>query len=106
VAALEQELAAAQSSVALHLGGATVESMSLPHGAWTATVLAECRNAGYRHLFVSNAHLNTLAPGQPCGGALGRIHISERALVDASGRFRPWLLATSLFLRPVAAPSA
>lgn len=103
---LGPELAAAQASVGAHLGGATVESMSLPHGAWNAPVLTACRSAGYRYLFVSNAHLNMLPPGQPCPGALGRIHISERALVDGSGRFRPWLLATSLFMRPSVLPQA
>jgi peptidoglycan/xylan/chitin deacetylase (PgdA/CDA1 family) len=106
VEALQHELEAAQATVAGHLGSATIESMSLPHGAWTPPVLAQCRGAGYRFLFVSNAHLNTLAPGVPCPGALGRIHISERALMDGSGRFQPSLLATWLFLRPSASPQA
>jgi O-antigen/teichoic acid export membrane protein/peptidoglycan/xylan/chitin deacetylase (PgdA/CDA1 family) len=99
VEALEDELRAAQSSVGGHLG-ATVESMSLPHGAWNEQVLEQCRAVGYRYLFVSKAHVNALAPGQPAARALGRIHISERAFTDAQGQFQPSLLATWLFLRP------
>jgi O-antigen/teichoic acid export membrane protein/peptidoglycan/xylan/chitin deacetylase (PgdA/CDA1 family) len=99
VEALEEELRAAQSSVGGHLG-ATVDSMSLPHGAWNEHVLEQCRAVGYRYLFVSNAHVNALAPGEPAARALGRIHISERAFTDAQGRFQPSLLATWLFLRP------
>ncbi|HEX9172944.1 MAG TPA: oligosaccharide flippase family protein [Telluria sp.] len=106
VPALQQELAAAQASVARHLNCETVESMSLPHGAWTAPVLAQCRSAGYRYLFVSNAHLNPMGPGLPPPGALGRIHISERALMDGAGRFQPSLLGTWLFLRPSASLQA
>jgi O-antigen/teichoic acid export membrane protein/peptidoglycan/xylan/chitin deacetylase (PgdA/CDA1 family) len=103
---LQCELEAAQASVAAHLGGVTIESMSLPHGAWTPPVLVQCRSAGYRYLFVSNAHLNALAPGKRSEGPLGRIHISERTLLDGNGRFEPSLLATWLFLRPSASPQA
>jgi peptidoglycan/xylan/chitin deacetylase (PgdA/CDA1 family) len=102
VADLAGELRAAQDTVAAHVG-APVATMSLPHGAWTDTVLAQCRAAGYRHLFVSNAHLNTLAAGRAATRPLGRIHISERALRDGAGRIDPALLASWLFLRPVEA---
>jgi peptidoglycan/xylan/chitin deacetylase (PgdA/CDA1 family) len=102
VADLAAELRAAQHTVAAHVGE-TVTTMSLPHGAWTDAVLAQCRAAGYRHLFVSNAHLNTLATGSGATRPLGRIHISERALRDGAGRVDPALLASWLFLRPVEA---
>jgi peptidoglycan/xylan/chitin deacetylase (PgdA/CDA1 family) len=99
VADLAHELGTAQRTVAAHLG-APVETMSLPHGACNDAVLAACRAAGYRHLFTSEAHLNTLAPGQAATGPLGRIHISERALKGRAGRFAPAQLAGWLFLRP------
>lgn len=101
---LAQELRAAQESVAGHLGKDRIESMSLPHGAGSDTVLMACRTAGYRYLFDSRAHLNriagTPAPGEAIG-AVGRIHISERQISDAAGRVQPDLLATWLFLRQV-----
>lgn len=103
---LAAELRAAQASVAGYLGQDKVASMSLPHGAGSAEVLAACRQAGYRYLFDSRAHLNRIegeaAPGQDIG-AVGRIHISERQISDACGRVEPTLLATWLFLRPVRA---
>lgn len=98
---LNDELARAQSCVAQHLGVPAVESMSFPHGAQSAQVVAACRQAGYRYLFSSAAQLVTLHPGQATDAPIGRIHISERAIVDEGGRFSPARLATWLFLRPV-----
>jgi O-antigen/teichoic acid export membrane protein/peptidoglycan/xylan/chitin deacetylase (PgdA/CDA1 family) len=99
VAALAPELTAAQARVAGLLQRGAVESMSLPHGASSAAVLDACRAAGYRYLFDSAAHLNVLERSGGAG-AVGRIHISERAIVSA-GRFDPARLAASLFLRPL-----
>lgn len=103
---LVQELRAAQGSVADYLGQDRIASLSLPHGAGSDAVLAACRLAGYRYLFDSRAHLNRIggsaAPGQDIG-PVGRIHISEREIVDAGGQVEPTRLAAWLFLRPVRA---
>ena len=102
VADLEQELRAAQDTIAAHLRRGVVASMSLPHGASSAAVLAHSRAAGYRYLFTSQAHLNTVTPaGAGPVGTIGRIHISERAIHSTPGRFDPVQLATWLFLRPI-----
>lgn len=97
---LGAELRQAQASVAGHLGQPVVESMSFPHGDYSSAVIAQCHAVGYRYLFSSDAHLNAL-PANPAAQAIGRIHISERAISDPQGQFQPSLLATWLFLRPV-----
>jgi hypothetical protein len=75
--------------------------MSFPHGAWSSTVVAQAQAAGYRHLFSSEACLNGFGDGNDAPSRpVGRIHISERAIVDAAGTFQPALLAGVLFLRP------
>ena len=90
----------AQAALAAYSPQPHVESMSFPHGAWSDTVVAHAQAAGYRYLFSSEACLNGFdgndAPSRP----VGRIHISERAIVDAAGTFQPALLAAWLFLRP------
>ncbi len=100
---LAAELGQAQRCLAHHLGQPVIESMSFPHGAQSPGVIAACKAAGYRYLFSSVPLLVDPRSSQARTGPLGRIHISERALLDAGGRFQPALLATWLFLRPVAA---
>jgi hypothetical protein len=101
---LARELHAAQESLSGYLGKDRIESMSLPHGAGSDSVLAACRTAGYRYLFDSRAHLNriagTAAPNQDIG-PVGRLHISEREIIDAAGCVDGTRLAAWLFLRPV-----
>ena len=101
VADLGAELRNAQKAVAGCLGQTCIESMSFPHGAFDDAVIAASHAAGYRFLFTSDARLNALPVG-PSVAAVGRIHLSERTFTDAGGRFQPALLATSLFLRPIA----
>lgn len=101
---LEDEMRQAQSTLRLALGRTVIESMSLPHGASSPHVLDECRHAGYRYLFNSESHLNTVLPGAtPASviGPIGRIHIPERE-ITRDGRVVPGLLATFLFRRAVA----
>lgn len=98
---LEQEMRAAQQSVTELLHTARIDSMSMPHGASSQTVIQQCRAAGYRYLFNSESHLNRLVGGSadvPLG-PVGRIHIPEREIADGLGRVQPTLLATWLFLR-------
>jgi O-antigen/teichoic acid export membrane protein/peptidoglycan/xylan/chitin deacetylase (PgdA/CDA1 family) len=101
VEALEQEMRAAQESVAQMLHVASIDSMSMPHGANSQAVIKECRAAGYRYLFNSESHLNKLDGGSTEAplGPVGRIHIPEREITGGSGRVQPTLLATWLFLR-------
>lgn len=102
VADLETEMRMAQSSLTQLLHTPSIESMSLPHGASSAEVLQECRDAGYRYLFNSQSHLNSLpdnASPENDIGAIGRIHVSERE-ISRNGRIEPALLAIWLFLRP------
>jgi O-antigen/teichoic acid export membrane protein/peptidoglycan/xylan/chitin deacetylase (PgdA/CDA1 family) len=100
--ALTEELGGAQAELAAMLG-APVTSMSLPHGTSSPAVLAACRAAGYRYLFGSAAHLNTLVPGATGGDrqmeTVGRIHIAEQAITGKDGRTDPSRLASALFLR-------
>ena len=82
-----------------YLGGQAVESISFPHGAYSKAVIDACRASGYKYLFSSDACLNPIDMREG-SGPVGRIHISGRAITNASGRFQPALLATWLFLRP------
>jgi O-antigen/teichoic acid export membrane protein/peptidoglycan/xylan/chitin deacetylase (PgdA/CDA1 family) len=103
VADLAQEMAAAQRAVADGVRSQSIDSMSMPHGASSEAVIAECRRAGYRYLFNSGAHLNRLAGGSADAplGPIGRIHIPEREVSGPSGRIDPALLALWLFPRPI-----
>jgi peptidoglycan/xylan/chitin deacetylase (PgdA/CDA1 family) len=97
---LKQELHRAQESLSSHLNGRPIESMSFPHGAFSEAIVAACRLAGYKYLFSSEAVLNDLGARLDAARPLGRIHISQRAIVGRFGRFQPELLASWLFLRP------
>ncbi|MGZ3236225.1 MAG: polysaccharide deacetylase family protein [Burkholderiaceae bacterium] len=94
-----EEVAQAKQALASHLDGFSVDSMSFPHGAYDSKVVASCRAMGYRHLFSSDAFLNKFDIADKNGRIWGRIHISERTITDAQGRFHPFMLATWLFLR-------
>jgi O-antigen/teichoic acid export membrane protein/peptidoglycan/xylan/chitin deacetylase (PgdA/CDA1 family) len=103
VADLEQEMRAAQQTVAHLLHIPAIDSMSMPHGAASQAVIDDCRRAGYRYLFNSVSHLNRLSGGSAHAplGPVGRIHIPEYAIRGNFGRVEPALLATWLFLRPM-----
>jgi O-antigen/teichoic acid export membrane protein/peptidoglycan/xylan/chitin deacetylase (PgdA/CDA1 family) len=98
---VEEELQASMEVLSRHLQGQSVNAMSFPHGAYDADILTKCRSFGYRYLFSSDAFLNRLQGTREKDRPLGRIHISERAIVDRAGRFDPAMLATWLFLRPL-----
>ncbi|HEY8099323.1 MAG TPA: polysaccharide deacetylase family protein [Burkholderiaceae bacterium] len=95
-----EEVTQAKQALMSHLNEFPIDSMSFPHGAYDSKVVASCRAMGYRHLFSSDAFLNKFDNADKNGRIWGRIHISERAIADAQGRFHPFMLATSLFLRP------
>ncbi|WP_158590473.1 polysaccharide deacetylase family protein [Noviherbaspirillum cavernae] len=101
VANLEEELEKSQEAIAAHLDGRPAEAMSFPQGAYSDSVIAGCLSAGYRYLFSSDACLNAVNKRFNHARPLGRIHISERAIVDQTGRVQPAMLATWLFTRPL-----
>ncbi|GGC97068.1 polysaccharide deacetylase family protein [Undibacterium terreum] len=100
VASAGIEVAQAKTALSHYLEGASIDSMSFPHGAYDGNVVKACLTEGYRHLFSSDAMLNKMDAAGRGGKIWGRIHISERAITDVKGHFHPFMLATSLFLRP------
>ncbi len=101
VADLNKELKAAQETISAYLNKRSVDAMSFPHGAYSGTVVAQCRSAGFQYLFSSSAHLNNVTAKLDVNNPVGRIHISERAILNGVGRFQPAQLATWLFMRPL-----
>jgi len=100
---IDEELKNAQGTISDYLEKSSVNTMSFPHGAYSDAIIEKCRNAGYEYLFSSDAHLNRLKHKKifSAKNPIGRIHISERAILNGSGQFQPALLATWLFLRPL-----
>jgi O-antigen/teichoic acid export membrane protein/peptidoglycan/xylan/chitin deacetylase (PgdA/CDA1 family) len=101
VITLDIELKEAQERISAHVGKKHIEAMSFPHGAHSGSVVASCLSAGYQFLFSSDARLHPINGNPESAKPIGRIHVSERALMNAAGRFEPALLADWLFLRPV-----
>jgi O-antigen/teichoic acid export membrane protein/peptidoglycan/xylan/chitin deacetylase (PgdA/CDA1 family) len=97
----EYELKNSHETISAFLKDFPIKAMSFPHGAYSSSVIAQARSAGYQFLFSSDAHLHALGENLTKQNVIGRIHISERAISDSSGQFIPSLLATWLFLRPI-----
>ena len=103
------EVSTALSSLLAHLKGnsatnasnASINSMSFPHGSYNPTVIEACRTAGYEFLFSSDAVLNRTNEQKPDELIFGRIAISEQEITDEQRRFHPFMLAFSLFPRPI-----
>ena len=103
------EVSTALNSLLAHLKGngatngsnAYINSMSFPHGSYNPTVIEACRAAGYEFLFSSDAVLNRTNEQKPDELIFGRIAISELEITDEQRRFHPFMLAFSLFLRPI-----
>jgi peptidoglycan/xylan/chitin deacetylase (PgdA/CDA1 family) len=73
-----------------------VDALSFPHGAYTPEIVNQALAAGYKLLFTSEAELCVLKDGFLMSPLLSRIDIDGRRVVS-NGRFRPEVLATSLF---------
>jgi peptidoglycan/xylan/chitin deacetylase (PgdA/CDA1 family) len=97
---ISEELKNAREIMSTYLNNSQVDAMSFPHGAYSDTVITHCRSTGYQYLFSSDAHLNIFTKKGHAIGPVGRIHLSERALINSAGQFQPVLLAFWLFLRP------
>lgn len=97
---LDAELSGARTVIADRLGGRPTPpvTMSFPHGAHDATVVARAHAAGYRLLFTSVPELPAARGDGP--GVLGRVGFTGDTITDARGRFAPELLALHLFRKP------
>lgn len=93
------ELIGAKEKISAHLNDRAVETMSFPHGAYSDSIIAQCQSAGYKYLFSSDPYLNDFGTASEAPRPIARIHISERAVMDQRGKFKPAMLATWLFLR-------
>jgi len=100
---LDAELAGARTLLAERMGAAAAVSMSFPHGMYDAAIAASARDAGYELVFTSDPVLNPVH-GR-IGWLLGRTGFDTDTVVDPRGRFRPDLLALSLFRAPLRAVS-
>jgi peptidoglycan/xylan/chitin deacetylase (PgdA/CDA1 family) len=100
---LDAELSGARTVIADRLGGksALPATMSFPHGAHDAAIVAKAHAAGYQLVFTSVPELPAAAGSGP--GVLGRVGFTGETITDARGRFAPELLALHLFRKPHAA---
>jgi peptidoglycan/xylan/chitin deacetylase (PgdA/CDA1 family) len=80
-------------------GQCAVDAMSFPHGAYTPELVDRALGTGYSLLFTCDAELAAVSNGWLANPVLGRIDVDERRIAP-SGRFRPDVLAASLFTAP------
>lgn len=94
---LDAELGGARDALVAKLAASVppATSMSFPHGAHDAAIAQRARDAGYELVFTSSRLLNRIDRG--VGWLLGRTGFETETVTDASGRFRPDLLALELF---------
>lgn len=94
---LGAELGGARTALAGHVGVAP-STMSCPHGAHDARIVAAAHAAGYRLVFTS---VPELPPRAGAGDAvLGRVGFTDETITDGAGRFAPERLALHLFRKP------
>jgi hypothetical protein len=70
--------------------------VSFPHGAYTYEIVDQTLGAGYMLMFTDRAEVSVLKGGLLVSPLVERINIDGRR-VSPTGRFRPDLLAISLF---------
>lgn len=97
---VDVELVMAKNRLLECLPEKSIMSMSFPHGASSESIFESCQNAGYKFIFSSDPCLSKLN-AVSCSAPIGRIHVSERAIVDRNSRFQSSRLADWLFLRPI-----
>lgn len=78
-----------------------VRSMSFPHGAYNAELIAQARTSGFEWIFTSEPELVNATQWASPTPSLGRIHIPENTWTCRGGCIDPARLATFLFFRPV-----
>lgn len=99
VSDLEDELRGSRQALADLLPegpGRLPETISFPHGRYTPETVQATREAGYKLAFTSHELINEPRAGR-YSWLLGRTNVSTDSLSDATGRFRPDLLALWLF---------
>jgi peptidoglycan/xylan/chitin deacetylase (PgdA/CDA1 family) len=86
--------------------GAPIDTMSFPHGSYSADVVRHAHDAGFRVLFTSDPVLNPVPEGARIPRMLGRIGFDPIVITDPDGSFRPDLLALWLWRRRHVSPTA
>ena len=94
-AELSSPRAALADIVAAH-GQHSIDALSFPHGAYTPNIVEQALAAGYTLLFTSETELSVLKNGFLSNPIIGRLDVDDRRIAPA-GKFRPDILATSLF---------
>src|SRR5262249_23168011 len=87
---------AALTEIMMEHGEGPVDALSFPHGAYTADIINQALAAGYRLLFTSETELCALRNGFLASPLVGRLDVGGQR-ITSNGRFRPEILATSLF---------
>ncbi|WP_456797756.1 polysaccharide deacetylase family protein [Bradyrhizobium sp. USDA 4473] len=77
-------------------GGSPVDAVSFPHGAYTSEIADQALTSGYKLLFTGDPELHVLDHGFLPSPYIGRLDV-EGERIAPNGRFRPEVLATSLF---------
>lgn len=94
-AELREPRAVLSEIVAPH-GQGSVDALSFPHGAYTPEIADQALAAGYELLFTGEPELCCLDHGFLGTSRVGRVDVDARRIAP-NGRFRPEVLATSLF---------
>lgn len=77
-------------------GQCSIDALSFPHGAYTPEIADQALAAGYVLLFTGEPELCSLDHGFLASSRVGRLDVDARRIAP-NGRFRPEVLATSLF---------
>lgn len=96
---VDHELRLSQETLS-QLLGRTVESMSFPHGSYSDSIIEKSLKNRYKYLFSSESCLHRIRGNASLSIPIGRIHISEREIINKSGKVQKLLLASWLFFRP------
>ena len=75
--------------------------MSCPHGSYNSQSDAAARGAGFDLVFTSDRVLNPIPSEGPPPIVLGRLGLDEQQMSDATGSFRPDLLANWMWRSPI-----
>lgn len=94
---LDAELSGSRTLLAAHVG-TPPRTMSCPHGAHDARIVAAAHQAGYDLVFTSVPELPPAAG--PAPAVLGRVGFTGETITDERGRFAPERLALHLFRKP------
>jgi peptidoglycan/xylan/chitin deacetylase (PgdA/CDA1 family) len=103
---LRESRAALRGLVGVGETSTLATALSFPHGVHNEWSIRAAQDCGYRVLFTSESGVIDLREGQAIPAVLGRVHIYEHDLADASGKFCAELLACWLFSQDSAEKTA